>query len=96
MQIEPAQATIIVDLIIAYLLAETAVVVYRQRPGERFLFGFFSAASALAGIGLLLALRAAVVDAHVFWIAASLALAFFAHIVELRFRNRLCVPGEKP
>ncbi|HEX7720266.1 MAG TPA: hypothetical protein VF389_10700 [Woeseiaceae bacterium] len=94
MQIEPAQAAFIVDLIIAYLLAETAIIVYRQRPDERLFFGFLSAASALAGIGLLLALRAAVMNAHEMWIAASLALAFFAHIAELRYRHRLHVPGK--
>lgn len=95
MQIEPAQAAFIVDLIIAYLLAETAIIVYRQKTGLRFVFVFLTATSALAGIGLLLALRAAVINAHELWIALSLALAFVAHIAELRYRNRLRVPGEK-
>jgi hypothetical protein len=78
----------IVDLIILLMVAEAAALVaYRRasRAGPRFavLLPNF-----LAGMFLLLALRAALTDAWWGWMAAALAGSLLAHLADLRSRWR--------
>ena len=83
----------IVDLIVAFMVLEAVVlVVYRHRTGR----GVAAAdlvPNLLAGIFLLLALRAALAAAWWGWIALALAAALGAHLGDLRRRASGSRPG---
>ena len=76
----------VVDLALALVVLEAfGLALYRHRTGRgplpSHLAGFL-----IAGVLLMLALRAALVDAGWGWIAAYLVAALIAHIVDLRQR----------
>ena len=79
---------LIVDLIIVFVLAEwAAIVLFRVRSGKG-IPALEITANLLAGILLMLALRAALVGASWHWIAAALTAALAAHLGDLSQRWR--------
>jgi hypothetical protein len=76
----------IVDLVLAVTLVEALVLgSYHHRTG-RGLAPAVVLALLLPGVCLMLALRAALIDAWPGWIAFWLAAAFAAHLLDLRQR----------
>jgi hypothetical protein len=78
----------VVDLALAVVAIEAALLVwYRRRSGRGVapaeLFAFL-----VAGACLMLALRAALVGAAWWWVAAPMAGALVAHLLDLRLRWR--------
>ncbi|GAB4353552.1 MAG: hypothetical protein Kow00114_02760 [Kiloniellaceae bacterium] len=78
----------VVDLVLAFVLVEAAVVFLHYRPSGRGLAPGAMIALLLPGVCLLLALRAAITGADwpslAFWLLAAL----LAHLVDLRRRWR--------
>jgi len=76
----------VVDLILGLMVAEAlALIIYRRRTG-RGIAPLDLVGNLLAGLCLLLALRAALVDAAWGWIAAWLSVALIAHLLDLQRR----------
>ena len=76
----------IADLLIAVMLIEVVVLVgYRVASGRGYPVPHIIS-SVLAGLFLVLALRAALVGAPWYWIAASLAAAGAAHLADVVLR----------
>lgn len=78
----------IADLILAVLLVESVLLTWRfsrtgREPGPRTFVPFL-----VAGACLVLALRGALTDAAWPWMAAALAGAGMAHVVDLTMRGR--------
>jgi hypothetical protein len=76
----------IVDLILALVALEAVGLIGLWRLRRRGLAPADLLANLLAGVGLLLALRAALVGAWWGWIALCLAMALAAHLADLRRR----------
>ena len=78
----------VVDLILGLVALEAVLIVlYRRRTGR----GVAPADllwNLLAGCGLLLALRSALIGATWPWIALPLSVAFVAHLADLQRRSR--------
>ena len=70
-----------VDVVLAVMLAEVAVLVARGRPALTTSLAF------APGALILLALRAALVGAEWPWVAAALAASFPAHLLDLHRRG---------
>ncbi|MBZ8139111.1 hypothetical protein CLD22_04240 [Rubrivivax gelatinosus] len=76
----------LVDLVIAVTLLEAAVLaVFHARTGRGLAPRDF-AANLCAGLALMLAVRAALAGAPWTWVAAGLAAAGVAHLLDLRRR----------
>ncbi len=78
----------VVDLVLALIALEAVLLTWHRRRSGRGLPAAELLAFLLAGACLLLALRAALVGASWVWIAAPLAGAGAAHLVDLRLRWR--------
>ena len=79
---------LLVDLVIAVTLLEAAALaVYHARTGRGLAPRDF-AANLGAGLALMLAVRAALAGAAWTWVAAGLAAAGLAHLLDLRRRWR--------
>lgn len=80
----------LVDLAIVILVCEALVLAWLRRGAQpRHGLGLRDVALiALAGLGLLLALRAAIAGAGSVWILAGLTLGGIAHALDLAFRLR--------
>lgn len=72
-------------LAIIFLALELAYFCARKNGAERIAI-IFNAAS---GIAMLMALRAALTDAHFAWIPVFLTTSFAMHLIELRFRAKV-------
>jgi hypothetical protein len=78
----------IVDLILAFIAVEAAMLAaWRARTGRGLALADI-AANLLAGAFLLLAMRMALAGAAWFWIAACLLASLAAHVGDLRRRMR--------
>jgi hypothetical protein len=78
----------VVDLILAFMVLEGAVVAVFRRLTGRGPSAADIAFTLVPGIGLLLAWRAAAAAAWWGWIALCLLLALIAHLADLRARWR--------
>lgn len=79
---------VIVDVAIVVLVVEG--IIYSVMPfSENRKVVISAVANGLAGLCLLLALRAALHDAAQVWVVAGLAGAAIAHLIDLTFRRRL-------
>lgn len=78
----------VVDLVLALVAAEAALLAWHRRRTGRGVPVAELLAFLGAGACLLLALRAALVGASWVWVAAALAGAGAAHLVDLRLRWR--------
>lgn len=78
----------IVDFAIAVALVETLVLVLRHRRTGRGIAPADLLPNIAAGLCLMLALRAALVQADWVWIVAPLAASGVAHVLDLRRRQR--------
>jgi hypothetical protein len=78
----------IVDLVLALMVLEGIVLVAYHRTTGRGLAPVGLLANLLAGVCLLLALRAALIGASWRWIALALAAALLAHLADLWRRWR--------
>lgn len=76
----------IVDIIVALVVVEAMALALFHALTGRGLALRAVAANLAAGLLLMLALRAALVDAHWTWIAALLAAALLAHVADLGSR----------
>ena len=76
----------IVDFAIAVALVETLVLVLRHRRTGRGIAPADLLPNIAAGLCLMLALRAALLQADWFWIVTPLAASGIAHVLDLRRR----------
>jgi len=77
----------LVDFAIAVAIVETLVLVLRHRRTGRGIAPADLLPNIAAGLCLMLALRAALVQANWVWIVAPLAASGVAHVLDLRRRN---------
>lgn len=77
-----------VDLILALVAVEVVALLWLRRRTGRGPDPLGLLANAVAGAGLLVALRAALAEAGPTWIAAALAVAGAAHLADLARRWR--------
>lgn len=76
----------VADIVLAVMVIETLVLVaIRVLKGRGFAVRYVIS-NMMAGLFLVLALKAALVDAAWPWIAASLSAAFAAHVADLSLR----------
>lgn len=88
MSAEFLKSTLFIDLVLVYLAAEALLMTLRHRDrGRNATFSLL--ANGMAGICLLLAVRAALLDAAAPWFALALSAAFIAHLADLQFRRAL-------
>lgn len=88
-------STAFIDLIIAFLILETAVIcIVNNRTNSLRLV--VPIARNAAGICLLFALRFAVADAAQFWILLSLSGALLAHLVDLKTLAPTAIANASP
>jgi len=78
----------VVDLVLVLVVAEAALLVWHRRRSGRGVPVAQALAFLAAGACLMLALRAALVDASWEWVAAPMAAAGAAHLLDLRLRWR--------
>lgn len=78
----------VVDLVLVLVALEAALLVWHRRRSGRGVPAAEALAFLLSGAFLLLALRAALAGASWEWVAAPLAGAGVAHLVDLRLRWR--------
>lgn len=76
-----------VDLILALVVVEAVAIAILHRTTRRGIAPVDLLPNLLAGVGLLLALRAALVDARWPWIALCLTGALVAHVIDLARRR---------
>jgi len=82
----------VIDVIIALMLAEAAVLwLYRRRTGRGLAVADIGI-NLVAGGSLMFAVRAALTDAGSGWIAVCLATALLAHLADLAHRWRAAAP----
>jgi hypothetical protein len=77
-----------VDIVLAVMLAEAAMLVARGRSPVTVVLAF------APGALILLAVRGALVGAGWPWVAAALALSFPVHLLDLRRRGLWPAPAE--
>jgi len=76
----------IADLVIAFMVIEALALVVVARSGATSWSLGVMLAGLLPGLFLVLALRAALVQASSLWIAGALSGALLAHLLDLRLR----------
>jgi hypothetical protein len=76
----------LIDLILVLMLAEAVLLYVHRRRTGRGLAARDIAVNLVAGASLMLAVRAALVDAAPAWIAACLSVSLLAHVADLAIR----------